>query len=193
MVQPVHLHQHTLAARARKSANMVSASMVSILPRFDTWQGVSSVPPAKRPLYIYIYIYIHAHISLSIYVCIYIYIYTFTYIYIYIHAYYTYLCCNRPLQMTFGDGEPFTVEELQCSEDRIYILFGSLEGRGRIRRHPSIILLYSYIVLYGIILFNYNYHIPDDSLIGKPNLYTTTATKRGWRVSGGTTCLTLLV
>mmetsp|Transcript_5042 Transcript_5042/g.14849 ORF Transcript_5042/g.14849 Transcript_5042/m.14849 type:complete len:100 (+) Transcript_5042:1-300(+) len=33
---------------------------------FDTWQGVSSVPPAKRPL-----------------------------------------------QMTFGDGEPFTVEELR--------------------------------------------------------------------------------
>ena len=32
VVQPVHLHQHTRAARARKSANMVSANMVSILP-----------------------------------------------------------------------------------------------------------------------------------------------------------------
>ena len=31
-VQPLHLHQHTRAARARKSANMVSANMVSILP-----------------------------------------------------------------------------------------------------------------------------------------------------------------
>ena len=31
MVQPVHLHQHTRAARARKSANMVSADRVSIL------------------------------------------------------------------------------------------------------------------------------------------------------------------
>ena len=31
-VQPVHLSQHTRAARARKSASMVSASMVSILP-----------------------------------------------------------------------------------------------------------------------------------------------------------------
>ena len=29
----VHLHQHTRAARAVKSANMVSAIMVSILPR----------------------------------------------------------------------------------------------------------------------------------------------------------------
>ena len=27
-VKPVHLHQHTRAARARKSANMVSANMV---------------------------------------------------------------------------------------------------------------------------------------------------------------------
>ena len=31
VVQPVHLHQHTRAARARKSANMVSADRVSIL------------------------------------------------------------------------------------------------------------------------------------------------------------------
>ena len=30
VVQPVHLHQHTRAARARKSANMVSANMVSV-------------------------------------------------------------------------------------------------------------------------------------------------------------------
>ena len=33
MVQPVHLRQHTRAARARKSANMFSADMVSILPK----------------------------------------------------------------------------------------------------------------------------------------------------------------
>ena len=33
VVQPVRLHQHTRAARAHKSANMVSAEMVSILPR----------------------------------------------------------------------------------------------------------------------------------------------------------------
>ena len=32
VVQPVHLHQHTGSAPARKSANMVSAIMVSILP-----------------------------------------------------------------------------------------------------------------------------------------------------------------
>ena len=32
-VQPVHLHRHTRAARARKSANMASANMVSVLPR----------------------------------------------------------------------------------------------------------------------------------------------------------------
>ena len=31
-VQPVHLHRPTRAARARKSANMVSANMVSVLP-----------------------------------------------------------------------------------------------------------------------------------------------------------------
>ena len=39
VVQPVHSHQHTRAARARKSANMVYANMVyanmvSVLPRF---------------------------------------------------------------------------------------------------------------------------------------------------------------
>ena len=33
VVQTVHLHQHTRAARARQSANMVSADKVSILPR----------------------------------------------------------------------------------------------------------------------------------------------------------------
>ena len=32
-VQPVHLHQHTRATRARKSANTVSANTVSILPK----------------------------------------------------------------------------------------------------------------------------------------------------------------
>ena len=31
-VQSVHLHQHTRAARAHKSANMVSTNMISILP-----------------------------------------------------------------------------------------------------------------------------------------------------------------
>ena len=30
VAQPKHLHQRTLAARARKSANMVSANMVSM-------------------------------------------------------------------------------------------------------------------------------------------------------------------
>ena len=30
VVKPAHLHQHTRAARARKSANMVSANMVSV-------------------------------------------------------------------------------------------------------------------------------------------------------------------
>ena len=34
-VQPVHLRQHTRAARARKSADMVSAIMVSSLPIFS--------------------------------------------------------------------------------------------------------------------------------------------------------------
>ena len=33
VVQPVRLHQHTRAARARKSADMVSANMVFILPK----------------------------------------------------------------------------------------------------------------------------------------------------------------
>ena len=33
VVQPVHLRQHTRAARARKSANMVSANIVSVLPK----------------------------------------------------------------------------------------------------------------------------------------------------------------
>ena len=30
VVQPVHLHRHTRAARARKSANVVSANMASM-------------------------------------------------------------------------------------------------------------------------------------------------------------------
>ena len=34
VLQPVHLHQHTRAARARKSADMVAANTGSILPRF---------------------------------------------------------------------------------------------------------------------------------------------------------------
>ena len=37
VVQHVHLHQHTRAARARKSANMVSANTVSVLPK---WYGM---------------------------------------------------------------------------------------------------------------------------------------------------------
>ena len=32
VAQPVHLHQHTRATRARKSADMVCANVVSILP-----------------------------------------------------------------------------------------------------------------------------------------------------------------
>ena len=36
VVQPVHLHQHTRAARARKSANMFSPNMASVLLKMGT-------------------------------------------------------------------------------------------------------------------------------------------------------------
>ena len=40
VVHPVHLHQYTLAARARKSANMVSANMVSMALTYGNLNGV---------------------------------------------------------------------------------------------------------------------------------------------------------
>ena len=55
VVQPVHSHQHARAARARKSASMVSASMISVLPRMYMpvyglygWVARDSGSPASR-------------------------------------------------------------------------------------------------------------------------------------------------
>ena len=48
VVQPMHLHQHTRAARARKSANMVSANMVSVLPINTNLDGAGVVNVPKR-------------------------------------------------------------------------------------------------------------------------------------------------
>ena len=48
MVQPVHVHQHTRAARAHKSVNMVSANMVSValMHPLDTRWGRARIVPA---------------------------------------------------------------------------------------------------------------------------------------------------
>ena len=58
VVQPVHLHQHTRAARARKSANMVSALPNGARPLRGLWArepesvvvGRGVAAPDARPL-----------------------------------------------------------------------------------------------------------------------------------------------
>ena len=85
VVQPVHLRQPTPAARARKSANMVSANMVSVALSCNMC-NVYTMYMTYYSTYTYnvtcIYIYIYTCL------CIHIHIYIYIYIYIYIHNMY---------------------------------------------------------------------------------------------------------
>ena len=87
LVQPVHLRRHARAVRGRKSANMASANMLSVLPSIaddsDNYaMTMLTIPGSRFRTKKHLKVVVNTsrdRLLICMYVCIYVYIYIYIY------------------------------------------------------------------------------------------------------------------